>query len=548
MVQLLAAGPLAILGKTSDWSEVTNEKNQRPRPEFATGHRFERANQANFMSLVRIARLACLPITLLGAIICFAWSYELNGRRAAILSLSLWCFSPSILAHASLITSDVGATSFGLMAAYSFWRWLRSQCWATTLFAGTSLGLAMSARTVWLILCVLWPLAWLWHLSRCWERNGHAILWRQAGALATILAIGIYVVNAMYAFDRVFQRLDSFHFVSDALSDNIEPSSDGHGEDRRNRFENSVLGCVPIPFPADFLLGLDLQKKDFEHFGSPSYLAGVSRSTGWWHYYIVGLIAKTPVGTLLLIAWSWALTLRNNASFLRAPRVAALVLPPISILVLSALNHGMTQHVRYIICTLPFAFVIAGEVVSRTYCVGRLRRGVVLCLTLASVMSTLSVFPHCLSYFNEAAGGPRNGHSLLLGSNSDWGQDLLFLRDWFGRQSDSRVLNLSYSGEVDPRNLGISFELPLSCAASAAESVPPRGAWIAISTNFLHGYSALAPDGHGGVRRIGADWIECYTLRDPVAWAGYTIAIFDEANAVERRQVAKRSTALGGDK
>jgi len=43
---------------------------------------------------------------------------------------------------------------------------------------------------------------------------------------------------------------------------------------------------------------------------------------------------------------------------------------------------------------------------------------------LATVGSTLHVYPHQLAYFNEAAGGPQNGFRHLLGSNFDWGQDV----------------------------------------------------------------------------------------------------------------------------
>ena len=45
---------------------------------------------------------------------------------------------------------------------------------------------------------------------------------------------------------------------------------------------------------------------------------------------------------------------------------------------------------------------------------------------LWTAFSTLSVYPHQLAYFNELAGGPEEGHRHLLGSNLDWGQDLLF--------------------------------------------------------------------------------------------------------------------------
>lgn len=39
-----------------------------------------------------------------------------------------------------------------------------------------------------------------------------------------------------------------------------------------------------------------------------------------------------------------------------------------------------------------------------------------------------AVYPHYLAYFNELAGGPRNGYQSLVDSNLDWGQDLKELR------------------------------------------------------------------------------------------------------------------------
>lgn len=49
---------------------------------------------------------------------------------------------------------------------------------------------------------------------------------------------------------------------------------------------------------------------------------------------------------------------------------------------------------------------------------------------LATIGSTLSVYPHQLAYFNEVAGGPKNGYKHLLHSNLDWGQDIFLVREW----------------------------------------------------------------------------------------------------------------------
>ncbi len=71
-----------------------------------------------------------------------------------------------------------------------------------------------------------------------------------------------------------------------------------------------------------------------------------------------------------------------------------------------------------------------------------------------SATSSLWNHPHSLAYFNEAAGGPANGHKYMLGSNLDLGQDLYFLRAWLhnnpGVPVSSSVLECPYPLQAIP--------------------------------------------------------------------------------------------------
>src|SRR5260370_23848758 len=89
------------------------------------------------------------------------------------------------------------------------------------------------------------------------------------------------------------------------------------------------------------------------------------------------------------------------------------------------------------------------------------KRGLVVTTLAAwSVAGSLLVFPHSLSYFNELAGGPENGHRHLIDSNLDWGQDLLFLKRWLEEHPEARELGLATFNTIDPRIIGIEFQLP----------------------------------------------------------------------------------------
>ena len=77
------------------------------------------------------------------------------------MSLSLWVFCPNILAHARLVTSDVGSTALGVAATYVFWRYLHQPSWRWAAAAGFMLGLAQLTKFTMLLLYAVWPFLWL---------------------------------------------------------------------------------------------------------------------------------------------------------------------------------------------------------------------------------------------------------------------------------------------------------------------------------------------------------------------------------------------------
>ncbi len=180
-----------------------------------------------------------------------------------------------------MITPDMGATAFGVTAAYVFWRWLKRPGWMLALAAGVALGLALLTKTTWIILFALWPALWLvWRLPERRLLSGRA-WWGQGLQLATIFVLGVYLLNAGYGFEGSFGRLGDYPFVSNSLGGEAAPAVAGG----RNRFAGTWLGAAPLPLPRDYVLGIDVQKHDFEsHFNS--YLRGEWRKEGWWYYHL----------------------------------------------------------------------------------------------------------------------------------------------------------------------------------------------------------------------------------------------------------------------
>ncbi|MGH7139254.1 MAG: hypothetical protein ACREHD_26205 [Pirellulales bacterium] len=366
----------------------------------------------------------------------------------------------------------------------------------------------------------------------------------------------------------------------------------------RNRFATTFSAGLRVPLPANYVLGIDRQKFDFEA-GFDSYLRGEWRHGGWWYYYLYGLAVKVPLGTWALLfmamALGWALPTKNrnrsspggadkepnkgsggqcppyeeNAGGQCASYDAdlagnwrdefVLLLPAVTVLALVSSQTGFNHHLRYVLPIFPFVFIWIGRL-GRLCAVAdanaRRRSGfapaagarysVLVAGALAwSVGSSLWYYPHHLSYFNELAGGPLGGRWHLLDSNLDWGQDVLYLKRWLDDHPEAKPLGFAYFGRFDPRAAGIAFSLPPlgptdeeDASARTTADMGPKPGWYAVSVMMLHGYKYAIPDGAGETLYTDRPYFTYFQHFEPVAHAGYSIYIYhinrDEANRVRR--------------
>ncbi|MFN0055660.1 MAG: ArnT family glycosyltransferase [Planctomycetales bacterium] len=566
LIRMIAAAPLLALGPKADWDDFSEKPYARP--EFAIGAQFARKNGSAIFGYFTLARWACLPVSLLGAWICFCWGRELYGSNAGLVALTLYCLCPNVVGHAALITPDAGAAAFGVLAGYRFWRWLRQPSPVNMALAGISLGIAELTKSSWIILFGLWPvMTLLWELLRAKtsmlsstrslaehsrDHAGLGRLKRRFGQLATLIAIALYVLNLGYGFEDSFQPLGEFQFISHKLG-----GVDSHNSPS-NRFAGTWLGRVPVPVPANYLRGMDFQCCDFE-IGRWSYLRGVQQMGGWWYYYLYALSVKVPAGTLLLVGLAAihvvARKRRGDEELVRNDMIV--LAPAVALLILVSSQTGFSRYFRYVLPMFPFVFVWISQVgqwlapserpaqfcalAKRRVAVGRfgamrttLQLALAICVVvslLTSAASSLAVWPHSLSYFNEFVRGPLNGPAHLLDANIDWGQDLLEFRRWHDAHPDARPLYFTYFGFVDPHIAGLDLppvpgQPPLKAERGVTVSDGgPLPGWHAVSINRLYGY-----------KHLGNENDEFAYLRqlNPVARAGYSISIFhitpDEAN------------------
>lgn len=490
LVRLVAALPLLAMDVRTDWTVFLSSSDERP--EFPVGADFINRNRQNFGWLFTVARWACLPFSLVGGFVCWKWATRLYGTNAGIVALFLWCFCPNVLANGQLITPDAGATSLGVAASYSFWRWLRHPSWSMTAITGLLLGLTELTKTTWVILFPIWPAMMVFWVSQL-AADGRRVWLSRIVKLNAILILALYVLNAGYAFSGSFTKLNDYSFSSSSLRPRIPTK-----ETLRNRFAGTWLGGICVPLPTQYLLGIDAQKSDFE--GTKwSYCRGRWKVGGWYYYYLYAMLIKIPLGFLIAAFITGAcscfwrvLSCRHlpnptsvspvSAHGVEAPITwrdeVVLLTPSTIVLILVSSQTGFNHHLRYVLPAFPYIFIwiskvgqliesgddascLVQPVVRPSPRIRILRRVVSIlfvCSLLSGAISSLSIYPQNLSFFNEIVGGPANGHLHLGDSNTDWGQDLWYLQSWYQQHTEARPLYLNIdANRIDPRIVGIDY-------------------------------------------------------------------------------------------
>jgi len=456
-------------------------------------------------------KLVMIGLAAVLGVFVFLWARKLFGVTAGIIALVLYCFDPNILAHSSIIHTDIPFTLCFFAGSYFYWRAAQRLTW-NNLF-GTSLCFALSAVVkfsflvilpVWILLGILQVFSARPHQS---EITSPELTYKpgqkmalQSVILGSALIAAYLSIWAAYGF-----RFDAFGGAIDQLR---------IGRLVTKESWLSVLAILNAKYfmlPEAWLYGLldAIRASDRE-----SYLLGQIYPHGTWLYFPVAFVVKTPLPTLIALMVAIFLSIRRR-SFL--PTDLFLLVPVLTFFAVatgSKLNIGL----RHILPIYPFLFVwIGGRIMTIWASRSRTAQWVVSLLGIWLLISTLRVSPHYLAFFNELAGGPGSGHRVLVDSNLDWGQDLKGLRNWMSDHGVSRI-QLAYFGTLDPAYYGIEADpLPGTLTVQSRSKIggSPAPSHIAVSATYLKGLYLWNRDQYAYLRR-----------QEPVAVIGHSIWVF----------------------
>jgi hypothetical protein len=543
LVKLLAAVPLLFLHLNEQaFASERWDEGYWGQYEFARRLIYRSGNDAT--AITRWAHVGTLPVLIVTALLLFGWARRRLGDIGALWTVVLFGFSPTVLAHGRLVTTDLAATMGVLLATSAYLAALRRPSAGRTFLAGLALGVAQLAKfSLLLLLPFLFVVGLLWVLAR--ESDARSVVRaavRSVGRTCVITAIGFVCVvwpvygicSWNYAPERQLADLRRhtdavrlLHIVSQA------PGGDAlawmaskpvlHGAAQYALGVLMVMNHVEKGHPT-YWLGRVVEQ------GGPSYFPVVyflKEPVAWWA--LVGLGAIAGVGGAIRLrrrdrTWS----LQSTKTWLAAHFDEVVAAGWIALYWAVSLRSALTIGVRHLLPVYPFTILLVVGLLLRLNQALR-RRGVrwaraagglMLALTAGYVAETLAAFPHYLSFFNGLVGGPGHGYRYVADSNLDWGQDLGRLCGWVERRSLTQI-ELDYFGWADVPYYCGDRATPIGDThyddASSFLRLNRSSGWLAVSATHLR-YRYMGSPGP-----VDYDWLQSY---EPVTVVGHSIFVY----------------------
>jgi hypothetical protein len=430
-------------------------------------------------SIVFFARLPMVAIGLLGGIFLFLWVKKYYGSGIGLVAAFMYFFSPNMIAHSRLATTDIAATVFMMISLMCFWDFLCAPNIRRGMFSGIFLSLALLSKYTAILLIPLYIVMGLVKYFRSRKEKEPGFSGRGIfGSFLVMFGVAFVVLWAGYFFeikpllDGVLRAQGKEDFILGIFG---KIFSDPH----EDIIEGVRYFLYNFPMPLrSFIIGVSgIVRHGME--GANTFFMGTWRDRGHPFYFILAFFIKTPIPVILGFFMGIYAGLRDRRN--RALNLHIIVY--IIFLFIVASRSNLQLGLRYVLPAYPFIFVIAALGISELISRERIFKIIASGLLIWMAVLHFFIWPDYLSYFNELVKGPGNGHFYLRDSNIDWGQDLPALKKYMDNNNVNRV-ELLYFGTADPLFYGIEHS-----AISEKEKATPESKVYAISVQYIDSVS-----------------------------------------------------------
>ena len=251
------------------------------------------------------------------------WAFRLwASRLAGVGACAFAVCDPNLLALSCVLTTDVGLTLFGLLACYLLWEYTAKPSRGLLIATGVALGLALGAKF---------------------------------SALAVVA--GLSAAGFVYV-------LRGGRLALPGTAPDVPPRKAAI----EFAFRLGLIALVTLAATYGFVhfdqwgRGLKFQLTRADHGDGMMYLNGERSRSGWYHYFLVLLPLKLPLGLIAGVLLACVTCVPA-----RAPRAAFLLVPPLVFLALASYSR-VDLGVRVVLPVLPFLYILAAGLAGAGCC------------------------------------------------------------------------------------------------------------------------------------------------------------------------------------
>ena len=397
---------------------------------YSAGNLFLAKNNPD--NIVIPARLSAALMSLFLALIIFLAAREMFGNWEAVVALGLLAFEPNIIAHGSLVTTDMAVAATMFAAFYAFYRYRKNPTWIRFLIVGLATGATLASKHSGILIL---PIIFLLFVADFFfsrrmeiETGVRRRFFPRIAAFAGIFVIALGVLWAFYGFRY------------DAVPNDSQPPAlvasifDGAPPEILNSPVVKTMRNVARIFPESYAAGLFYIMRGGNR---PMFLLGEIYPTARWFYFPVAFSIKTSVALLV----SLALSLLTIGLYRTCRREMLFLLLPAFLFFAVSLTSGLNIGVRHILPVYPFFIVAAAAGIcywSRKYSFARY---FLIALLIFHAVAAFRTAPNYLAFANDFWGGTNNTYRLLSDSNVEWGQNYKLVREYVARENiqDCRI-------------------------------------------------------------------------------------------------------------
>lgn len=469
-----------------------------------------------------LARTPIMILSLIFGFFVYLWAKELFGKKGGLLALILFVFNANIIAHSRFVTTDLGISLALFVAMYALYKFIEKPGWKRLSWAGLAFALTLITKFSAAILAPAFLIVFILilfragkvhekqFLSKIYDKSLWPRMYSSLIAFSMIVVIGFAAMWIFY-IPHTFNMPET---VQKGLIEESLPGDRGIAKNARDLLIPMSENEITKPL-AQWFLGFFMVTSHVEG-GHDAYLLGQVSNQGWWYYYPVTLALKTPIPLFILLAlvlifWK---RLPKKDWF---TEVYLWVLP--IALMAMGIQGKLCLGVRYMLPLYAFIFLFLARLGSVLSFEAIFKKFKPLSIFVSAmimwyILEGLLIYPHYLAYYNQFAGGYKNGYKYLTDSNTDWGQDIKRLQEYV---EENNIENIYV--DVFPGAFEAKYWLGDRMTEWHVQNGRPSG-WFALSATFYQN-SKLKKDSNGGLDYSWLDDIK------PVHNIGGSILIFD---------------------